>query len=263
MWMQDLGVITQSTEEHVLKAMVGRTLTGYVCFFGDGLYCGASSDSVIQDCGVLRFVSSRGIRALADGGFYECQRIITPHAKTHIWPSLQANKPISDYVREADVKLAYNESLSHFRARVENIFSRSCTGRWLAFRNWTKFSDSLLYYSFAYRLIIHNLEVYLRQEWGGKYSPFTPERVRILECKVKEHKAQSSRYSNPLMQKKRGRSDEELKQTNLDRFIVYDKNCAEITASSDSLQQTILESDPIYELPLLNFPLPLPGSLFK
>ena len=167
--------------DHVLKAMIGCTLTRCVCFFGDGLYCGASSDSFIQDCDVLRFLSSRGIRALADGGFYECQRIIAPHDKTHIWPSLQANKPISDYVREADVKLAYNESLSHFRAHVEHIFSRSCIGRWLVFKNWTIFSDSLLYYSFAYCLIIHNLEVYLRHECGGKYSPFTPERV-IPDC---------------------------------------------------------------------------------
>ena len=44
--------------EHVIKAMVGCTMTGYICFLGRQLYTGASSDSVIQDCGILHFLQN-------------------------------------------------------------------------------------------------------------------------------------------------------------------------------------------------------------
>ena len=69
---------------HVVKALVASTISGYVCFTADTLYCGASSDAVIQDCsGILDFLAHNRVRALADGGFYDglTDRLIVPHSK--------------------------------------------------------------------------------------------------------------------------------------------------------------------------------------
>ena len=69
---------------HVVKALVACTMSGFVCFTSDTLYCGASSDAVIQDhSGVLSFLSKCNLRALADGGFYDSRtnRLILPHSK--------------------------------------------------------------------------------------------------------------------------------------------------------------------------------------
>ena len=47
-------------------------------------------------------------------------------------------------------------------------------------------------------LIVHNLQVFHRHGWKGKYPSITPDKKEELEKEIKDHPAQSSRYLNPF-----------------------------------------------------------------
>ena len=119
---------------HVAKAFVACTLSGYVCFVGDSLYCGASSDSVIQGaCGVMNFLDRKGLCALADGGFYNgaTTRAILPFSKSQIWPQFSRSRLSNrEYMTEAHVKnkrkpLFFSRS---YRTRIRACQCRSFSG---------------------------------------------------------------------------------------------------------------------------------------
>ena len=210
---------------HVVKALVASTMSGYVCFTADTLYCGASSDAVIQDCsGILDFLAHNRVRALADGRFYDglTDRLIVPHSKAKIWcskrPKSKSMQKLHD--SEAEGKMCFNEKLAHFRSRVEHIFSRSCCGKWLAFKQWTH-SPDFLYYAFSCALMVHNMEVFHKHGPQGRYPPLTPEKVEAVKKKIIEHKGQSSRYGVSDSSTITGPMDKYMYPKNLDAYVFF------------------------------------------
>ena len=51
------------------------------------------------------------MRALADGGFYECRSVIVPYSKHEIWPRDLSDRPSEIELKRANDKLSYNHSL--------------------------------------------------------------------------------------------------------------------------------------------------------
>ena len=101
------------------------TLTGYVSFYGETLYGGASHDTVILDhSGLVNHLRTHGLRGLADGTFSSCQELITPFEKREIWPSKLSGQSDGSYETETHSKLYYNECIAHFRSRIEHMFNR-------------------------------------------------------------------------------------------------------------------------------------------
>ena len=157
----------------MLKAFVACTLSGFVCFVSSNLYTGATNDSVIlEHSKFLPFLQQYRKRAFVDGGFKKSDLLIIPHRATAIWPKKPLGKSRSAYEQEALTKLQYNENIAHFRSRIEHVFGRTFIGRWLALKNWTHSFDLAFGDCFKAALIIHNLEAYLRYEWGGKFPRF-------------------------------------------------------------------------------------------
>ena len=85
---------------------------------------------------------------------------MVPHSKAKVCCSKRTKSKSTQkhHDSEAESKMYFNEKLAHFRARVEHIFSRSCCGKWLAFKQWTR-SPDFLYYAFSCALMVHNIEV--------------------------------------------------------------------------------------------------------
>ena len=186
--------------DHVVKAAVGCTFSGYVCFFPENLYTGSTPDNnILEHTKITDILKIHKIRCLADGGFKGCSEVIRPFTKTQIWPLKRLlGQTEQDYEDQADKKLEFNEMVAHYRSRVEHLFSSSNgVGRWTAFKHWNKDLNCTLFYAFGSCLIVQNVEMFLRHREKGKYKPINEAGKALLVKKFKEHKAMSSRYPNP------------------------------------------------------------------
>jgi hypothetical protein len=137
------------------------------------------SDKVILDHGGLNdWLTSKGWRALADGGFEARSHILVPYSKQDI---------THDNYEE---RIAYNGKFCHVRARVEHAFGGSRLGRFTAFNGWKATPDAFLADSVACAMIVLNIEVMLRYGVSGFVQPL-PERPVLSE------QMQMERYPKP------------------------------------------------------------------